>query len=362
MRMRTVWRTLTAIAVAVAFTGAAHAQFKLEGDPKIAMIYFDVKNDGGWTQAIDEARQRLEGQLGVEIPFTEKVPEVASQIRPAAERYIQRGFNIIIGSAFGYSDTFLELSKDYPKVAFLNPAGTTNGPNLQSYYGRTYESQHLCGMVAGAMSKTGKLGFIAAHPIGLVNWTVNAYLLGARRINPEATLNVIFTGSWLDPVKERAAALALMEQGVDAIGIHVDTPAALIAAQEKGAFGTGHHRDMSEFADAAVGCSSVWVWDKYLNPLLTRISSGEEWTTQPYGEFLGIAHGGTDIACCGPMVSAEVKDKVMARRQELIDGAHVFEGPIHDQSGKERVAAGETPSDADLWGMDYLVQGVIGKL
>ena len=184
MRMRTIWRTLTAAAVAVAFTGAAHAQFKLEGDPKIAMIYFDVKNDGGWTQAIDEARQRLEGQLGIEIPFTEKVPEVASQIRPAAERYIQRGFNVIIGSAFGYSDTFLELSKEYPKVAFLNPAGTTNGPNLQSYYGRTYESQHLCGMVAGAMSKSGKLGFIAAHPIGLVNWTVNAYLLGARRHQP----------------------------------------------------------------------------------------------------------------------------------------------------------------------------------
>ena len=176
------------------------------------------------------------------------------------------------------------------------------------------------------MSKSGKLGFVAAHPIGLVNWTVNAYLLGARLMNPEATVNVVYTGSWIDPVKERAAALALMEQGVDAIGIHVDTPAAPIAAQEKGAFATGHHRDMAEFASKAVVCSSVWVWDKYLNPLLTKIMSGQEWTTKPYGEFLGIAHGGTDIACCGPMVPADVKAKVMARRQELINGAHVFEG------------------------------------
>jgi basic membrane protein A len=362
MTIKTFWLSLVAVAVAVAFTASAQAQFKLEGKPKIAMVYFDVKNDGGWTQAIDEARQRLEGQLNIKIPFTEKVPEVASQIRPAVERYIQRGYNIIIGSAFGYSDTFKELAKEYPKVAFLNPAGTTNGPNLQSYYGRTYESQHLCGMVAGAMSKTGKLGFIAAHPIGLVNWTVNAYLLGARRMNPNATVNVVYTGAWVDPVKERAAAIALMEQGVDAIGIHVDTPAALVAAQEKGAFGTGHHRDMREFAVKAVGCSSVWVWDKYLEPLLKKISSGTEWKTQPYGEFLGIVHGGTDIACCGPMVSDDVKKKVMARRQEILNGAHVFEGPIYDQSGKEVIAAGKTPSDADLWGMDYLVKGVVGKL
>ena len=362
MKPRILWLLPAAAVMVAAAAGPAQAQFKLEGDPKIAMIYFAQKNDGGWTQAIDEARQRLEGQLKVKIPFTEKVPEVASQIRPVAERYIRRGFNIVIGSAFGYSDTFKELSKEYPKVAFLNPAGTTNGPNLQSYYGRTYESQHLCGMVAGAMSKSGKLGFIAAHPIGLVNWTVNAYLLGARRMNPKATVNVVYTGSWIDPVKERAAALALMEQGVDAIGIHVDTPAAPIAAQEKGVFATGHHRDMSEFAPKSVTCSSVWVWDKYLNPLLTKIMSGAEWKTKPYGEFLGIAHGGTDIACCGPMVPADVKAKVMARRDEIIKGAHVFQGPIHDQNGKEVVAAGKTPSDADLWGMKYLVKGVIGKL
>ena len=350
------------VVLGLAIAGAAEAQFKLSGDPKVAMIYFSIKNDGGWNQAIHEARQRLEEQLGIEIPYTEKVPEVASQVRPVAERYIQRGYNIIIGSAFGYSDTFKELSEEYPEVAFLNPAGTTNGPNLQSYYGRTYESQHLCGMVAGAMPKTGKIGFVAAHPIGLVNWTVNAYLLGARTMNPEATVNVVYTGSWIDPVKERAAALALIEQGVDSIGIHVDTPSVPIAAQESGVFATGHHRDMSEFADKAVGCSSIWVWDIYLNPLLTKIMSGEEWTTQPWGEFLGIAHGGTDIACCGPMVPEDVKEKVMARRQEIIDGAHVFEGPIRDQSGYEVIAAGQVPSDGDLWGMNYLVEGVIGDL
>ena len=132
---------------------------------------------------------------------------------------------MIIGSAFGYSDTFKDLAKEYPKVAFVNAAGTTNGANLESFYGRTYEGHYLCGMVAGAMTKTGKLGFVAAHPIGIVNWAVNGYLLGARQTNPNATVNVVYVGTWNDPVKERAAALALIEQGIDVLGINVDTPA-----------------------------------------------------------------------------------------------------------------------------------------
>ena len=118
----------------------ALAAFKLDGDPKVAMIIFAQKNDGGWSQSFDEARQRMEKSLGITIPFVENVPENATAIRPPAELFIGKGYNIIIGSAFGYSDTFKELSEKYPNVAFLNGAGTTNGPNLESFYGRTYES------------------------------------------------------------------------------------------------------------------------------------------------------------------------------------------------------------------------------
>lgn len=354
---------IAAVAVlAAGFAGLAHADtFKLDGDPKPAWIYFNVKNDGGWTQAIDEARQRMEAELGIEIPFVEKVPEIASEIKPAAERYIRRGHNIIIGSAFGYSDAFKELSERYPEVAFLNPAGTTNGPNLQSFYGRTYESQYLCGMVAGALTKSGKIGFVAANPFGLVNWTVNAYLLGARQLNPDVTLTVVFTGAWNDPVKERASAQALVEQGIDVIGQHVDTPTPQVVAQEQGIFGTGHHRDMREFAPQATACSSVWVWDRYLTPTFKKIAAGQ-WEPNPWGDFISIGDGGTDIACCGDMVPQDVADKVMAEREALVNGKHVFQGPIYDQAGTVRVAEGEVPSDGDLWGMDYLIQGVTGSL
>lgn len=360
MTLKTILAAVGALAIGAAASTAQAEPFKLKGEPKIAFVLFNAKDDGGWTQAQEEARIRLEEARGIEIPATEKVAEVATEIRPVVERYISRGYNIINGTAFGYSDTFLELSKEYPDVAFLNAAGTTNGPNLQSYYGRTYESQYLCGMVAGAMTKSNKLGFVAANPFGLVIWTVNAYALGAKRLNPDATVTVVYTGAWNDPVKERAATEALIEQGIDVIGMHVDTPTMPTVAQEKGVYATGHHRDMAEFAPKATLCSSVWVWDRFLNTEFDKIAAGA-WEPAPYGAFLGIKDGGTDIACCNEVVPQEVVEKVQAARQEIIDGRHVYTGPILDNAGNVKVPEGETLDDGSLWGMDWYVDGVIAQ-
>ncbi|MDB5406157.1 MAG: basic rane lipoprotein [Rhodospirillales bacterium] len=350
---------LTSLAMALGCAASAYAAgFTLPAPAKIAFLYFAEKNDGGWTQAFDEARPKIEKSLGQQMPYVEKVPEVAGQIRPAAERFIQRGYNVIIGTAFGYSDTFKELSEKYPKVAFLNASGTTNGPNLESFYGRTYESQYLCGMVAGAVSKTGKLGFVAAHPIGPVNWTINAYELGAQKMNPNATVTVIFTGAWNDPVKERAAAQALADQGIDVIGQHVDTPTPQIVAQERGIYGTGHHRDLREFAPKATLCSSAWTWDAFLAPELKKIAAGN-WQPSPYGAFPGIKDGGTDIACCNAVVAKDVVAKVMAERKAIVGGKQVYAGPLKDTAGTVRVAEGAVLDDAGLWKMDWFVPGVI---
>ncbi len=351
---------LAAGAAALLAAGTAWSAdgFTLKGPPKIAMLYFKAKNDGGWTQAFDEARPKIEAAMGQQIPYVENIAEDAAQITPPAEKFIQRGYNVIIGTAFGYSDTFKELAAKHPDVAFLNAAGTTNGPNLQSFYGRTYESQYLCGMVAGAVSKTGKLGFVGANPFGIVNWTVNAYELGAKQMNPNATVTAVFTGAWNDPVKERAAAEALADEGIDVIGQHVDTPTVQIVAQERKIHGTGHHRDLREFAPKATLCSSVWVWDRYLTPELKKIAAGN-WQTSPYGDFIEVKDGGTDIACCSADVPKEVVDKVMAERQAIINGKQVYAGPLSDRDGKERVAAGKVLDDAGLWKMDWYVPGVI---
>jgi basic membrane protein A and related proteins len=351
---------LIGLAAAVGLANAAAVAadgFTLKAPPKIAVLYFDAKNDGGWTQAMHEARLRMETALGQQIAYVEKIPENASVIIPAGEKFIQRGYNIILGNAYGHSAGFKELSEKYPDIAFLNTSGNTNGPNLESIYGRTYEAHYLCGMVAGAMSKTGKLGFVAANPFGVVNWTINAYELGAKKMNPNATVTAVYTGAWNDPVKERAAATALIDQGADVIGQHVDTPTPQIVAQERGVYATGHHRDLSEFAPKANLCSSIWVWDKFFVPEIKKVEAGN-WKPSPYGAFVGISDG-IDIACCNAVVPKDVVEKVMAEREAIIKGKHVYAGPLADRDGKERVAAGQVLSDADLWKMDWYVAGVI---
>ncbi len=319
------------------------------------MIIFAPKNDGGWSQSFDEARQRMEKSMGVSIPFVESMPENATAIRPPAELFIQKGYNIIIGSAFGYSDTFKELAEQYPNVAFLNGAGITNGPNLESFYGRTYETQYLCGMAAAAASKTGKLGFVAANPFGLVNWTVNAFELGAEQINPKATTTVIFTGAWNDPVKERAAAEALIEQGIDVLGQHVDTPAVQIVAEEKGVWSTGHHRDLTEFAPKAVQCSSVWVWDQFLDPEIKKIAGGT-WEPSPYGAFFGLGRASTSPAAA---IRSRPRTRPRSWPSATRSSPASRSSPARSRrpDGTEKVAAGAVLDDAGLWAMDWYVAG-----
>ena len=346
---------LVAGTAALLATGSAWADgFTLKAPPKIAFLYFKAKNDGGWTQAFDEARPKMEKALGMQIPYVENIAEDAAQITPPPEKFIQRGYNIIIGTAFGYSDTFKELAAKHPEVAFLNAAGTTNGPNLESFYGRTYESQYLCGMVAGGVSKTGKLGFVGANPFGIVNWTVNAYELGAQKINPKATVTAVFTGAWNDPVKERAAAEALVDQGIDVIGQHVDTPTR--ADRRAGARHLRHRppsrpaRIRPEGDAVLVGLGLGQISD-HRRSRRSRPATGRP---APMAHFIAIKDGGTDIACCSADVPKDVVDKVMAARQEIIDGKRrSMRGPIKDRDGKERVAAGKVLSDGDLWKMDW---------
>ncbi len=357
---KTLARIVFAILAAALGSEAAFADgFTLKKPAKIGILYYTLRNDGGWTQAFDEARLKVEAATGQKIQFVEGIPDDAS-IKPAAEKLIQRGVNVIIGTSFGYSDTFKELAKAHPDVAFLNASGTTNGDNLESFYGRTYESQYLCGMAAGAASKTGKLGFVAAFPIGVVNWTVNAFALGAQQMKPGATVTVVYTGSWDDSIKDRAATTALIDQGADVIGQHVNSPTPQIVAQERGKVGTGHHRDMRQFAPKATVCSSVWVWDKFLAPELKKIQAGG-WKPNPYGAFIPISAGGTDIACCGPAVSKADAARIMAERSAVMKGKQIYAGPLADETGKERVPAGGVLSDADLWKMDWYVKGVISQ-
>jgi basic membrane protein A and related proteins len=355
------WRSVAlclALASLTPIAAFADDAFKLEGPPKIAVIFNGLLRDGGWNQVFDDARLRLEKSMNTKIAFVENVKEEAGQFLPPVGKLIDRGYNIIIATCFCYSDAVKQASLKYPKVAFLNGSGTTNGPNLVSFYPRTYEGHYLCGMAAGAVTKTGKLGFVSPFPFGVINWTINAYLLGARKMNPNATVTAVVTGGWDDPAKERAVASALIDQGADVIDQHTVSPAPQLVAQERGVYGVGSQLDMMPSAPKATLCSTVYTWDRYLEPQIKKISSGD-WHPSAWGDFVSIKDGGLDITCCNAVVPKEAVAKVDEARSQIMAGKlQVFAGPISDAAGTVRVPEGKVIGDADLWKMDWFIPGV----
>jgi len=345
-------------AASIPISATAQEGFKLDGPPKIAMIFTGLRRDGGWDQVFDDARLRLEKSMKTNIAFVENVKEETGQFLPPVGKLIDRGYNIIIATSFGYSDVVKEASQKYPKVAFLNGSGTTNGPNLVSFYPRTYEGHYLCGIAAGAMTKTGKLGFVAPFPFGVVNWTINAYLMGARTVRPDATVTAVATGAWDDPAKERAVASALIDQGADVLDQHTVSPTPQIVAQERGVYGVGSQLDMMENAPKATLCSTLYTWDRYLEPQIRKISAGG-WKPSAWGDFVEMKDGGLDIACCNSVLPKDTAAKIQEARNQIMAGKlQVYAGPISDASGTVRVPEGKVIADGDLWKMDWFIPGV----
>ena len=293
----------------------------------------------------------------MKIQFVENVPENA---RPSARRPRSSSSAAPTSSSAPPSAIRTPSRNWRPSIRTWRSStarAPPTAPTCESFYGRTYESQYLCGMAAGAASKSGKLGFVAANPFGVVNWTINAFALGAQKMNPNATVTVIYTGAWNDPVKERAAAAALIEQGADVIGQHVDSPTPQIVAQETRRLRHRPPPRPAQFAPKATLCSSVWVWDRFLRPSSRR--SAGEWKPAPYGAFIADQGRAAPTSRAAAAGSEGQGRQITAERDAIIKGKQVYAGPLADRDGKERVSRGQVLSDADLWKMDWFVKGVV---
>lgn len=338
-------------------SGNTPSGFTLKSPPKIAIIFYDRKSDGGWMSSFESARLKLQDALGMEIAYEQSVTENPAHVIVAAERFISHGYNIIIGTGSYYSGTFKILAGLYPDIAFLNAAGTTYAPNLQSFYGRTFDSHYLCGMAASAMSRHHKIGYVGARDMPVVNWGVNGFSLGVRQHDPDGKVMVIYTDDWANPRRETDATNALVDMGADVIGQHVNTPTPQITAQMRGVLGTGHHRDMSDVAPDATICSATWKWERYLLPELKRIMAGN-WHPEPDGALPSFRDGPTDIVLNTRLVPEDIARMVMEERQALIEGKDILAGPLIDSEGKEISAAGVELSKAQLWQMNWHLKGV----
>jgi basic membrane protein A len=327
---------------------------------KAAFVYVGPIGDAGWTKKHDDGRLALEAAEGdcVETTFLESVPEGAES-EAVFERLAREGNDVIFGTSFGYMDQMLAVSERFPDVVFEHATGFKTSDNMGTYFGAAEEARYLSGMAAGGVTETNQLGYVAAFPIPEVLRGINAFTLGAQRINPDVEVEVVWTSTWFDPVIEKEAAEALLNGGADVIAQHQDTPSAGEAADAAGASWIGYNDDMSRFAPDAWLTAPVWDWGPYYTRTVQEVRDGTWASTQYYGTM---ADGLVTLSAVADKVPEDVRAEIESVQAEIVAGSFpVFTGPVIDQAGNEVVAAGEAPDLGSLLGMDYFVQGVVGS-
>ena len=356
-----------ALSALVGFTTvtAANAADKV----KVGFVYLTTPGDHGWTYAHEVARQDVEKHFGnkVETTFVENVPEGPDSARVIRE-LAKQGNEIIFTTSFGYMDHTIKVAKEFPNVKFEHITGYKRSPNVATGNIRFYEGRYVQGVVAGLMTKSNKIGYLASFPIPEVIQGINAFGIGLRSVNPKAEVSVIWVNSWYDPVKEADAAKVHIAEGADILAQHTDSPAMLQTAQKAGVHGFGQSSDMKAFAPKAQLFSSVSNWAPYYISKIQQMMDGK-WSTGDGPDhwagntWVGMAD---DYLVLSPFenMPADVAKAAAKAAADIKSGKNkIFTGPIKDNSGKVRVPAGKTLNDGELFQtLDYYVEGIKGKI
>lgn len=328
---------------------------------KAAFVYVSPIGDAGWTYMHDQGRQFIEKKYGIKTAYTENVAEGGDDERVIRE-YAEEGYDVIFTTSFGFMDATITVAKDYPNIVFMHCSGYKTAENVGTYFGRMYQARYLTGLVAGAMTKTNKIGYVAAHPIPEVIRGINAFALGVKKVNPDAKIYVVWTGTWYDPAKEKEAALSLISQGCDVIAQHQDSPAAQQAAEENGIYSIGYHSDMSKFAPNAHLTAAVWNWSVIYSYIIEEVMKGT-WKSEKI--WWGINKGVVNLAPISDAVPEDVKRMVEVETNKYLNNEvpeqYPFIGPIYDQEGKLVKAEG-VMSDEELLSMNFFVDNVVGEI
>jgi simple sugar transport system substrate-binding protein len=353
-----------------ALTAALPVRWAAAADLVVGFIYVGPHDDFGYNQAHAQGAAAVAKMTGVKVLLEENVPEDVAVAKTMESMIEQDGATLLFPTSYGYFDPYiLRAAPKFRKVRFEHAGGlwTPKDPeNIGSYFGYIFEAQHINGIVAGYTSKSGKLGFVAAKPIPQVLQNINAFTLGARLINPKATTGVIFTGDWSMPVKEAEATNSLIDQGIDVVTMHVDSPKVVVqTAAKRGASVCGYHTSQAALAPEAYLTGAEWNWTDLYPKFVTMWMKGESIPNFYRGAF---KEGLIKQSPYGPKVSAEARKHADTVKAELTAGKYViFKGPLNDNTGKVAITAGEeliqsNATDTKLESMHFLVEGVLGSL
>ena len=335
---------------------------------KIGFVYVAPLTEAGWVHQHDQGRKAIEAALNppgqpprVQTTYVENVPE-----GPDAERVIrdlaQQGNQLIITPSFGYMEPTLKVAKDFPQVRFESITGYRTAPNVAVANARYYEGRYLAGVAAGRLTRTHLAGYVAGFPIPEVLQGINAFTLGMRSVDPKAQVRLIWLDSWFDPARERDAAMTLFNQDVDVIAFHTASSAVMVAAQERGKLAVAYHSDMRSVAPDAQILAVTHEWGDYYTGRARAVLDGSWKSGDVWG---GVKEGMVRVGAFGPRVPAAVQQEVLARQQDIAAGRlqpFATRPAVRDNQGHVVIAAGKLLSDAQILAMNWLVEGVQGKL
>ena len=348
---------LTGAALALGLSTAAFAEDKL----KVGFIYIGPTGDFGWTYQHDQGRKAIEAALGdkVETSFVEGVPEGADAERVLTQMALS-GTKLIYTTSFGYMDPTIAVAAKFPDVKFEHATGYKQADNVSTYSARFYQGRAVIGTIAGRMTKTNKIGYIASFPIPEVIRGINAAYIHAKKVNPDVEFKVVWVYTWFDPAKEADAATAMIEQGVDVIMQHTDSPAAMTIAEEKGIYAFGQASNMIKFGPTAQLTAIIDDWDPYY---VARTQAVLDGTWKSSNTWDGMKEGMVVLAPFSDKIPADVASEAQAMVDAITAGTyHPFTGPLNKQDGTVWLADGEVADDGTLAGMNFYVEGLEGEV
>ena len=330
-------------------------------DPvKVGFVYVGPIGDHGWTYRHDIGRQQVEEAYGdkVETIYVESVPEGPDAVR-VMRQMVKQGADIIFATSFGFMDSMLKVAKEYPNVKFEHATGYKRADNMSTYGLRLYQARHVQGIIAGMMTKTNKICYVAAFPIPEVIREINTYYLGAKKMNPDVEIMITWVNTWYDPSREAEAAKVMMAQGCDMVAQHTDSPAPLQTAQLQGKLGFGQASDQIKFAPKAQLTATIDNWGPYYVKKVGQVIDGN-WQVEDY--FGHMNEGAVGMAPFTNM-PAEVQAKAQEIKDAISKGEYfAFTGPLKDNTGKIQLKAGEIADDLHLNTMMYYVEGINAKV
>jgi basic membrane protein A len=335
------------------------------GEPiKVGFVYVGPIGDLGWTYAHDQGRLALEEAIpNVETGYQENVPENPADAERVIRQFAQDGYDVIFTTSFGYMDPTINVAQDFPDTTFIHISGFKTADNVGTGFGKIDEPRFVSGQLAGQMTESNQIGYVAAFPIPEVIRGINAFTLGVREVNPEATVRVVWTNTWFNPQTERQAAEALLDGGADVIAQHQDTAGPQQAAEDRGVYSIGYNADMSALAPNAVLTSVIWNWGPYYIDIVESVMDGT-WESEQY--WGGWPDGIVDLAPIAEFVPEEIRSTIEEEISRFKSGEEtiytIFTGPIADQTGEIRVPEGQSMTDEELLSMDWFVEGVEGEI